>query len=269
MASLVAQRHLRETTRRLEINFRRLATGKRINSAADDPAGYAISKRLEAEIKSLEKARRNADDGISLAQIAEGALGSIGDVLTRARELAVQSANGTLQGPDKDALQSELAQLLTEIDQIARSTAFSARSLLDGSRGSVTLQIGTGVVPGVDTYDVFLADVRVSALGLGSIDLGAGGDPAAAITAIDNAITTVSSKRARFGAAQNTLTGTIAAMETRLENLAAAHSRIVDVDLAAETAELAKNQLLQQVGLAILAQANAQPKIALKLLENL
>jgi flagellin len=243
VAALTALTNLGAITRRIELSFRRLATGKRIASAADDPAGLAISERLAAQIKGLKAARRNAEDEIGVAQVAEGGLGTISDALTRMRELAVQSANGTLQPAEKNALQLEFAQLLAHIDQTAASTRFNDRELLP--------------------------DVRATTLGLASLSIGAGGDPNAAIGALDAAIGTVSSKRAHFGATQNSLSRTIESMANQIENLSAAHSRIVDVDIAAETAELTKNRILQEAAISVLAQAIHQPRIALRLLENL
>jgi flagellin len=268
VASLIAQRNLAATNLRLEGNFRRLSTGKRIATAADDAAGLGISTRLSAQIRSLQQASRNAGDGISLVQTAESDLAGIGDALTRARELAVQSANGTLQGSDKDALQAEFSQLLTQIDQIANSSSFNGVKLLDGSTSSLTLQIGAGTTPGVDTFNVSLTPALSSSLGINTLDIGSTGNTAAAITALDSAISSVSSSRASLGAVQNTLNGTIAAIENRVENLAAANSRIVDVDLATETAELTRNTILQEAGLSVLAQANTQWTIALRLLES-
>jgi flagellin len=223
---------------------------------------------LSAQIRSLQQASRNAGDGVSLVQAAEGDLSGIGDVLTRARELAVQSANGTLQGSDKDSLQAEFSQLLTQIDQIANSTNFNGVKLLDGSTSSLTLQIGAGTTSGVDTFNVSLSSALSTSLGINTLDIGSTGSASAAITALDSAIDTISTSRANLGAVQNTLNGTIAAIENRVENLAAANSRIVDVDLAKETAELTKNTILQQAGLSVLAQANQQASTALRLLNS-
>jgi flagellin len=268
VASLTAQRHLGATTGRLERNFQRLSTGKRIAQAADDAAGLGISARLSAQIRSLQQASRNSGDGISLTQTAEGSLSEIGGVLTRLRELAVQSANGTLQGSDKDSLQAEFSSLLTQVDQIANSTNFNGVKLLDGSTSSITLQIGAGTTTGTDTFNVSLTSALASSLGISSLNIGSTGSASAAITALDTAINTVSSNRANLGAVQNTLNGTIAALENRVENLSAANSRIVDVDIAVETAELTKNSILQQAGLSVLAQANQQASGALRLLQG-
>jgi flagellin len=267
VASLAAQRNLAATSNRLERNYLRLSTGRRIATAADDAAGLGISARLSAQVRSLQQASRNAGDGISLVQTAEGSLNEVSSVLTRLRELAVQSANGTLQGSDQDSLQSEFSSLLAQVDQISNSTNFNGVQLLDGSSASLTLQIGPGTTTGTDTFNVSLSSTLSTDLGIDSLDIGSTGDASAAITAIDSAIDLVSSARADLGAVQNTLQGTIAAIENRVENLAAANSRIVDVDLAIETAELTKNTILQQAGLSVLAQANAKASSALVLLQ--
>jgi flagellin len=269
VASLVAQRNLNATTLKLEGNFRRLSTGKRIATAADDAAGLGISARLSAQVRSLQQASRNAGDGISLAQTAEGSLADIGTALTRARELATQAANGTLQGSDKDALQAEFSQILTSIDQIANSTSFNGVKLLNGTTSSLTLQIGEGVTAGTDTFSVTLSSALSSALSIDTLNIGSTGNASAAITALDSAINSISTQRAALGAVQNTLNGTISSINNRVENLSAANSRIVDVDLAVETAELTKHSILQSAGLSVLAQANAQSSSALRLLQGL
>jgi flagellin len=268
VASLAAQRNLAATTNKLERNFLRLSTGRRIATASDDAAGLGISARLSAQVRSLQQATRNSGDGISLVQTAEGSLNEIGTALTRLRELAVQSSNGTLQGSDKDSLQAEFSSLLTQVDQIANSTSFNGVKLLDGSVASITLQIGAGTTAGVDTFGVSFSSALGSSLGISTLNIGSTGNASAAITALDTAINTISSSRANLGAVQNTLNGTIAALENRIENLAAANSRIVDVVLEVETAELTKNSILQQAGLSVLAQANQQASAALRLLQS-
>jgi flagellin len=268
IASLSAQRNLTKASGALYSNFEHLSTGKRIARSADDAAGLSISTRLNAQIKSLAVAERNANDGISLVQTAEGALAEIGDALTRARELAVQSANGTNSGTDQDALNDEFASLVDQIDQISSSTTFNGIALLDGSNSAITVQIGTGTTAGTDTLDVTLTAAASSDLSIDSLDIGSTGDANAAIDAIDDAIEVVSDARASLGASQNTLNGTISAITNRGENLSAANSRILDVDVASETAELTKNNILQQAALSILSQANSQPQTALTLLRG-
>jgi flagellin len=267
--SLTAQRNLFRATEGLNRNYERLATGRRIARAADDAAGLAISARFNAQVRSLNQAVRNSNDGISLVQTAEGALSEIESALTRMRELAIQSSNGTLSDPDRSNLQAEFQQLNESIDQVARSTNFNGINLLDGTSGTLTFQVGAGTVANVDTLNVTLTDVQGGALSLTSLSVGAtsgGGDPSAAINAIDVALDAVTSFRGDLGAVQNRLEATVSALQVRSENLAAANSRIVDVDVAAETALQTRNTILQQAAISILAQANSQPLSALNLL---
>ena len=265
-ASINAQRNLASVTDRLSTNFRRLSTGLRISTAADDAAGLAISERLRSQVRSLDQAKRNANDGISLVQTAEGALNEVNSVLTRLRELSIQSANGSVSNQDKDTLNEEFTSLVDEIDRIAQSTEFNGINLLDGSSASVSFQVGYGTTAGVDTLDVTLQAADETALGLDSLDISSTGDTSAAIAAIDTAINTVSSLRGSLGAAQNRLGSTINNLAIQTENLSAAESRIRDVDVAYETAQLTRNSILQQASISVLAQANAQPQAALALL---
>lgn len=265
-ASINAQRNLSSVTDRLSTNFRRLSTGLRISTAADDAAGLAISERLRSQVRSLDQAKRNANDGISLVQTAEGALNEVNSVLTRLRELSIQSANGSVSNQDKDTLNEEFTSLVDEIDRIAQSTEFNGINLLDGSSASVSFQVGYGTTAGVDTIDVTLQAADETTLGLDSLDIGATGNTSTAIAAIDTAINTVSSLRGSLGAAQNRLGSTINNLAIQTENLSAAESRIRDVDVAYETAQLTRNSILQQASISVLAQANAQPQSALALL---
>jgi flagellin len=267
VSSLVAQRNLSKTTDALVGNFARLSTGRRIARASDDAAGLAISTRLQAQIRSLNQASRNAADGIGLIQTAEGSLDEITNILTRARELAVQSANGTLQPIDRDALQNEFGNILVQVDQISNSANFNGLPLLSANT-TVRLQIGTGTTVGTDTLDISFVSVLAAGLGIDTLNIGSTGNASAAITALDVALNTVSAQRGRIGAAQNTLNSAIASIQNRAENLSAANSRILDVDLASGTAELTKNNILQQAGVAVLAQANQQPAAALSLLRS-
>ena len=265
-ASINAQRNLASVTDRLGTNFRRLSTGLRISTAADDAAGLAISERLRSQVRSLDQAKRNANDGISLVQTAEGALNEVNSVLTRLRELSIQAANGSVSNQDKDTLNEEFTSLVNEIDRIAQSTEFNGINLLDGSSASVSFQVGYGTTAGVDTLDVTLQAADETALGLDSLDISSTGNTSTAIAAIDTAINTVSSLRGSLGAAQNRLGSTINNLAIQTENLSAAESRIRDVDVAYETAQLTRNSILQQASISILAQANAQPQSALALL---
>jgi flagellin len=264
--SMNAQRNLGKVTDALAKSFQRLSTGLRIATAADDAAGLAISERLRAQVRSLNQANRNANDGISMVQTAEGALNEVGSLLTRLRELAVQSNNGTVSDPDRDTLQDEFSSLVDEVDRIAQSTEFNGIKLLDGSKASVTFQIGAGTTAGVDTLDVSLDSTRSADLSIDTLDIGSSGDSAAAIGALDDAIDAVSGHRGRLGAAQNRLGSTVNNLAMQVENLSAAESRIRDVDVAYETAQLTRSQIMQQAAIAVLGQANAMPQSALRLL---
>ena len=266
VASINAQRNLATATGRLEGNFRRLATGLRIATAADDAAGLAISERLRSQVRSLEQSKRNANDGISLVQTGEGALNEVSSILTRLRELSVQSANGSVSGQDHNTLNEEFRSLVDEIDRIGRSTEFNGVKLLDGSSSSVSFQIGFGITTGIDSLSVSLSSALATTLALSSLNIGASGSQTTAISSIDAAINSVSSLRGRLGAAQNRLNSTIANLGVQVENLSAAESRIRDVDVAYETAQLTRNSILQQASIAILAQTNAAPQSALSLL---
>lgn len=265
-ASINAQRNLASVTERLGGNFRRLSTGLRISSAADDAAGLAISERLRSQVRSLDQAKRNANDGISLVQTAEGALNEVSSILIRLRELAVQSANGSVSNLDKDTLDEEFQSLVNEVNRIGRSTEFSGIKLLDGSTSAVSFQVGYGTTAGIDTISVSLAASLSTTLGLNSLDIGSGGAAGTAITNIDAAINSVSSLRGSLGAAQNRLGSTINNLSITVENLSAAESRIRDVDVAFETSQLTRNQILQQASIAVLSQANSLPQSALRLL---
>ena len=266
VTSINAQRNLSQVTNKLSTNFRRLSTGLRISSAADDAAGLAISERLRSQVRSLDQAKRNANDGISMVQTAEGALNEVSSILTRLRELSIQANNGTVSDTDKDTLNEEFTSLVNEIDRIGNSTEFNDIKLLDGSSSTVSFQVGFGTTANVDTLDVTLQEATASNLGLSSLDIGSTGSQTGAITAIDDAINTVSGLRGSLGAVQNRLGSTINNLAIQTENLSAAESRIRDVDVAYETAQLTRNNILQQASISVLAQANAQPQSALQLL---
>jgi len=268
LSALNAQRGLASVSGRLERNFQRLSTGLRITSAADDAAGLGISERLRAQIASLSQAQRNANDGISLTQTAEGSLNEVSNILIRMRELATAAANGTVSDSDKATLNSEFSDLIDEIDRIAQSSDFNNVKLLDGSTTAITFQVGAGVTAN-DTIAVSLTSSLGSDLGITSLDISSAGSSTTAITAIDSAIDSVSATRGRLGAAQNRLQSTIANLGVSIESLSAANSRIRDVDVAAETADLTRNSILQQAAISVLSQANLQPQTALRLLQNL
>jgi len=260
--SLTAQTNLSTVTSRLGGNFSRLSSGLRIASAADDAAGLGISERMRAQIRSLQQAGRNADDGISLVQTAEGALSELNGNLIRMRELAIQSSNGTLNTGDRAVIDSEFQALVGEIDRVANQTTFNGVNLLDGSTTSLSIQVGT---ESGETIDIAFEDVTASTLGV-STDVTSVTNAQSALDLIDTAIDTVSALRGNLGTSQNRIGSTVRSIANVAENLAGAESRIRDVDVAAETADLTRNSILQQAALSVLAQANVQPQLALSLL---
>ena len=266
LASISAQKHLANSTMMLGKSYEKLSSGLRVVRAADDAAGPGISERMRARIRSIGQASRNATDGISMVQTGEGGLNEINQLLNRMRQLAVQSANGTASGSDRDTMNQEFQQLVLEIDRIAQATSFNGNNLLDGSVPSIVFQIGENTVADVDTMDITLTSARVSALTIDSLDIGSGGDQNAAITNIDSAISSITQLRGQLGAYQNRLEATVNNIAVSLENLQAAESQIRDVDVAIETANLTRLSIMQQAGISILAQANVQPQGALSLL---
>ncbi len=272
VSSVVAQRHLQEVSLRLQKNFSHLASGLRIATAADDAAGLAISERLRAKVRSLQQAVRNANDGVSLVQTAEGALAEDSNILTRLKELAVQARNGTTSSSDRATLDEEFQSLIGALSRNADSTTYGGVQLLDGTASTITFQVGDGTSAGVDTFTASLADVSTGSTGLNvsslSIDTACTTTIDSVIDSLDTAIDTVNSARGRFGAAQNRLSSTIASLSISIENLTAAESRIRDVDVAFESADLTRNSILQQAATAILGQANLQPQAALGLLRS-
>ena len=265
--SLTAQKNLSNVTTRLEGNFSRLASGLRIASAADDPAGLGISERMRSQLKSLGQAARNGQDGISLVQTAEGALQEAGTSLSRMRELAIAAANGTLNDSDRSTLNAEFQALAAELGRIAETTNFNGVGLLNNTGGSsLNIQIGTeeGEVISLD-----LLDTTRSALGLQtSLRISSIAGSVSALAVIDQAIDSISSARGNLGATQNRLQSAVRSLGNAQQNLAAAESRIRDVDVAFETADLTRNSILQQASVSVLSQANAQPQIALSLLQG-
>jgi len=246
----------------------KLSSGLRINRAGDDAAGLAISEKMRGQVSGLNQAAKNAQDGISLIQTAEGALNETHSILQRMRELAVQSASDTNTASDRTEIQKEVTQLITEVDRIATTTQFNTQNLLDttgGASGTFTLQIGAN---NGQTLDVAIGDMQSTALGVNAIDLGAdAATSTAAIETLDTAIGLVSSERASLGANQNRLEHTINNLTTTSENLSAAESRIRDVDMAQEMMEFTKNNILSQAATSMLAQANQMPQSVLQLLQ--
>ena len=263
--SLTAQRSLNDVTERLQGNFKRLSSGLRIASAADDAAGLGISERMRAQIRSLGQAGRNANDGISLVQTAEGALNEVNSSLGRMRELAIQAANGTLNTGDRTALDNEFQELITEIDRIADQTDFNGIQLLDGTQSTLDLQVGTEDGETISISLTSMTDTDLALTGA-SFDLTSASNASNALATIDAAIDSVTTFRSELGASQNRLNSAVRSIATTQENLSAAESRIRDVDIASETADLTRNTIMQQAAVSVLAQANVQPQLALGLL---
>ncbi len=268
VSSLNAQRNLRQTGLALQKTLEQLSSGYRINRAGDDAAGLAISENLKAQIRGLGQAERNAQDGISLVQIAEGALSEVSNIMIRLRELAVQAASDTIGPSERKFLNVEYEQLISEVDRIANSTEFNSVKLLNGTGAVLDIQIGTKNDPIADrlTFDASAADVNVAALGLNLTSVADKISAQNSLAAIDQAILTVSGIRADFGALQNRLQSTVNNISISTENLSAANSRVRDADIAATTAELTRNNILMQAGTSVLAQANKTSTSALGLI---
>ena len=277
-SSLNAQRNLMNTSKSMDTSYTRLASGLRINSAKDDAAGLQISNRLTSQINGLDQGNRNANDGISLAQTAEGAMDEVTGMLQRMRTLAQQSANGSNSAKDREALQKEVDQLGSEINRISKDTTFAGTKLLDGSYGG-TFQVGADAnqtigfslsqaggfsISGISTAAG--GAVATVFAGATSIDITAQSTAQAVLGAVDSMLEVVDGKRAELGAVQNRLDSTIRNQANISENVSAARSRIRDADFATETANMTKQNILQQAASSILAQANQRPQSALQLL---
>lgn len=266
VAALNAYRHLSSTQSTMNTSLERLSSGLRINRAADDAAGLAISEKLRAQTNGLGQASSNAQDAISLVQTAEGALNETHSILQRMRQLAVQSSNDTNTADDRAAIQKEVSALNDELDRIATTTQFNGQNLLDGTggmAGSFTFQVGAN---SGQTVTVAFAKADTTTLAVGTADVSTQAGAASALTAIDAAIKTVSGNRADLGAVQNRLQHTINSLSVASENAAAAESRIRDTDMAKEMSSFSRSQILSQAGVSMLAQANSAPQSVLKLL---
>ena len=265
LASSSAQRGLGASQDAYAKQATRLSTGLRINSASDDAAGMAVSEKLKNQVRGLNQAQRNAQDGISLIQTAEGGLAETHNILARMRELAVQAASDTLQDADRTTINAEFTQLTAEVTRIAGTVAFNGRLLLNNASSStvdVKLQIGTG---NGDTLTVALSNNNATGLGLTG-DVTSQANASSAIGNVDTAIATVSTNRANLGAMQNRLESVGRSLAVASENTAAANSRVADADIAASMSELVRAQILQQAGISVLAQANQAPSLVLQLL---
>ena len=278
IASLNAQRNMNSSQSSLATSMQRLSSGLRVNSAKDDAAGMAIAERMNAQVRGMNVAIRNANDGISLAQTAEGALGKTADALQRMRELAVQSANASNSDDDKDSLDEEFGQLAQEIQRVLSGTTFNSKNILAADAGAQVFQIGANTTTN-DSITVTTVDMTID----GTIVAVAGTDNAGTgrpvidntanqaaintvIDGIDTALDTINSQRAIFGATQSRFDAVISNLQISVENQSAARARIMDADFAAETAALSRAQILQQAGNAMIAQANQLPQSVLSLL---
>ncbi|MBL1433833.1 MAG: flagellin FliC [Gammaproteobacteria bacterium] len=275
IASLNAQRNLASSQNELNTALQRLSTGLRLNSARDDAAGLFVAEQITADIRGLNQATRNAQDGISLGQVAEGALGEIANNLQRIREIAVQSANVTVQ--DRSGLQQEVDQLTQEISRIVATSQFNGTDLLSGAATTLTFQIGQD---GLASNQVSIATTNLATSGAagiiafnanlsatGTIDVSTAAASSGALSALDVSLDNVSRTRATFGAIQNRFEAVISNLSNTAENLTAARGRIIDADFAVETANLTRAQIIQQAGVSVLSQANSIPQLALSLLQ--
>ncbi len=272
LISLNAQRNLNGSQSSLSTSMQRLSSGLRVNSAKDDAAGLAIAERMNAQVRGMNVAVRNANDGISLAQTADGALASIGDSLQRMRELAVQSRNSTNSDSDKESLNLEFTQLSDEIQRVLGGTTFNGKAILGSQAGTLTFQVGANVTSD-DSIDIstsnLTTDVKITTVTSASIGSASNaGAIATVIQDIDAALDDINAQRAVYGASQNRFSAVITNLQTSVENQSAARSRIMDADFAAETAAMSRAQILQQAGTAMVAQANQVPQQVLKLLQG-
>lgn len=269
IASLQTQKNLNHTQSSLAKSFNKLSSGFRVNSAADDAAGLAISESMKAQIRSYVVAERNANDAISMTQTAEASLGEMHEVLGRMRELAMQGSNGSMTGTDRSYLETEFSALQDELNRVQTAAKFNGKSLLSPSATPITFQIGLNNTQS-DQLTLTFGGLGLSTLLAVSTDVSGTGTTGSlmALGRIDASLTIISTNRAKYGAAMNRLETTISSIQTMRLNLSAANSRIRDVDVAEETATLSKNQILSQSGVAVLGQANQLPQLALRLLQG-
>lgn len=270
VGSLVAQNNLGKAGRALNTSIERLSSGLRINSASDDAAGMAVSEGLRAQTEGFKQAMENANDAVSILSTAEGAMNSISDTLVRMRELAVQAANDSLTGTERGYINTEFTQLATEITRISDVAEFNGIKVMDGTAGAATngalvFQVGTRSTAN-DRIGITLADVDATSLSVNASAVDTLANAQTAITAVDAAISTLATSRATLGATMNQLTSAVDNLATTVENMSAANSQIRDTDVAAESANFTKSQVLMQAGTSMLSQANAVPNLALRLL---
>ena len=268
IASIAAQRSLGITKSNMDNNFRKLSSGERITRASDDAAGLAISEKLKAHIRGLRQAKRNSDDGVSLIQTAEGAINEVSNIIIRLRELSIQAASDTVGDTERGFSNIEFQNLLEEVQRISQGTEFNGRRLLDGSGGVVEIQVGIHNDPTQDRikFDSSTTDTTLESIGLIGEQIASKEGAQLSLAKLDDALVRINGTRANLGALQNRLQSASNTIAIAEENFSAANSRIRDVDVASETADMAKNNILQQAGVSVLAQANQAPNFALKLL---
>lgn len=266
--ALAAQRSLSGNTSKLNSTLERLSSGNRINRAGDDAAGMAISEKLKSNIRSIAQAGRNANDGVSLIQTAEGSMNEVGNLLIRMRELSIQASSDTIGDTERGFIDKEVQQLKSEIDRISMSTEFNGTHLLDGSAPPLEIQVGLNNDAKLDrfVFDTESAKTSLEALGIAQVNTADKAGAQTNLSSLDAAISKLSGNRATLGALQNRLFSTINNLQIYGENLAGANSRIRDTDMAAETSELTKQNILTQANISVLSQANQGASLALKLL---
>ena len=268
VASLNAQRNMVTNSREMQKSMSQLSTGSRITKAGDDAAGLAISENLKAQIRSYGQASRNANDGISMIQTAEQGMGEVSNIVTRLRELGIQSASDTIGDKERGFIQKEVDALKSEVQRVAESTTFGSRKLLDGTGGVYDIHIGTGANEKTDwiAYDASVSNATTDNLGIADLDFSSKDGARSGLSALDSAQQAVNGSRATLGAMQNRLSSSIDVIGTMNENMSAANSRIRDTDVAASSSEMARNNIMLQATTATLAQANQLPQLALKLI---
>lgn len=266
--ALAAQRNLGVSNLKQQSSLEKMASGTRISKAADDSAGLAISEKMRADIRSLRQDSRNANDGISLVQVAEGGMNEVGNILTRFRELSIQAASDTIGDKERGFINKEVQQLRAEVDRISATTEFNGHKLLAGQGEKLEIQVGLNNSPENDRFVFDTQKMRTSLDGLGLTDINTESKEAAQsnLAKIDAAITSLSENRSEIGALQNRLGSSVQNLAIYEENLSAARSRIYDVDMASESSEMTKNSILTQAGTSVLSQANSNAQMALKLL---
>jgi flagellin len=268
VASLQAQTSLNKVTKESQESFSKLSSGSRITKAADDAAGLGISEKLKAEIRSTQQASRNANDGISMVQVAEGGLNETSNILVRMRELAIQSSSDTVGDSERGMANLEYQQLKSEMERISQVTEFNGKKLLNGDADKYEFQIGTkgDEFENRISFEAGQLNSGIESLGVGSLEIGSKDGAQGSLEAVDTAIDRVSGQRAVLGSLQNRLVSTTNNLQTSVENMSAANSRIRDVDYAEETAKQARNQIISSAGTSVLAQANMSSQAALKLI---